>query len=56
VEFDALVLAGVPGADDYGARDAKAGNGTGDAAGTDPRVLGCSEHRVWDRFRVPGQA
>ena len=34
VEFDALLLAGVPGAgaDAFGARDAKAGNGTADAA------------------------
>ena len=41
VEFDALLLAGVPGAgaDAFGARDAKAGNGTADAAAADPRVL-----------------
>ena len=41
VEFDALLLAGTPGAgaDAYGARDAKAGNGTADAAAADPRVL-----------------
>jgi catalase len=41
VEFDALLLAGTPGtgADAFGARDAKAGNGTADAAGADPRVL-----------------
>ncbi|MFF8383079.1 catalase [Streptomyces kanasensis] len=40
-EFDALLLAGVPGpgADAYGARDAKAGGTAAGAAGTDPRVL-----------------
>ncbi|MFI6507056.1 catalase [Streptosporangium sp. NPDC050855] len=41
VEFDALLLAGTPapGADAYGARDAKAGNGTPAGAPVDPRVL-----------------
>ncbi|MEU4829606.1 catalase [Streptosporangium sp. NPDC023615] len=45
VEFDALLLAGspLPGGDAYGARDAKAGNGTPPgtpaAAPVDPRVL-----------------
>jgi catalase len=41
VEFDALLLAGAPGAaaDASGARDAKAGNGTTDPAAADPRVL-----------------
>ncbi|MGW6746133.1 catalase [Streptomyces sp. NPDC055025] len=42
VEYDALLLAGVPGpgADAYGARDAKAGNGTpANGRATDPRVL-----------------
>ncbi|GAA3080119.1 catalase [Streptosporangium carneum] len=41
VEFDALLLAGTPapGKDAYGARDAKAGNGTAAGARTDPRVL-----------------
>lgn len=41
VEFDALLLAGVPGAgaDAFGARDATADNSTTDAAATDPRVL-----------------
>jgi len=41
VEFDALLLAGVVGAsaDAFGARDAKAGNGTVDPAVIDPRVL-----------------
>ncbi|WP_184573529.1 catalase [Streptomyces zagrosensis] len=41
-EFDAILLAGVPGpgADAYGARDAKAGDEAARAAGaTDPRVL-----------------
>jgi catalase len=42
VEFDAVLLSGVtgPGADAYGARDAKAGDPTAAANGTsDPRVL-----------------
>jgi catalase len=41
VEFDALLVAGTPrsGADAFAARDAKAGNGTPDAAAPDPRVL-----------------
>ncbi|MFF8644270.1 catalase [Streptomyces sp. NPDC015345] len=42
VEFDALLLAGTPapGADAYGARDAKAGEPSGPgAAATDPRVV-----------------
>ncbi|SNT20423.1 catalase [Streptosporangium subroseum] len=41
VEFDALLLAGAPapGKDAYGARDAKAGNGTPAGALIDPRVL-----------------
>ncbi len=41
VEFDALLLAGapVPGADAYGARDAKAGEPSGPGAAIDPRVL-----------------
>jgi catalase len=41
VEFDALLVAGIPaaGADAFGARDAKAGNGSTDPAGADPRVL-----------------
>ncbi|WP_171117339.1 MULTISPECIES: catalase [Streptomyces] len=42
IEFDALLLAGVPGpgGDAYGARDAKAGNGEPNGARpTDPRVL-----------------
>ncbi|MBC3987340.1 catalase [Streptomyces sp. AC563] len=42
IEFDALLLAGVPGpgADGYGARDAKAGDESARAAAaTDPRVL-----------------
>ena len=41
MEFDALLLAGVPGiaTDGFGARDAKAGNGTVAAAAADPRVL-----------------
>ncbi|TKT04399.1 catalase [Streptomyces lasalocidi] len=40
VEFDALLVAGVPGAgaDAYGARDAKAGFGVGAPGVTDPRV------------------
>jgi catalase len=40
VEFDALLVAGVPGAgaDAYGARDAKAGLGVGAPGVTDPRV------------------
>ncbi|OEV08036.1 catalase [Streptomyces nanshensis] len=41
VEFDAIVLAGVPapGDDAYGARDAKAAHGDPDGLTTDPRVL-----------------
>jgi catalase len=41
VEYDALLLAGAPGtgADAFGARDAKVGNGTTDPAVADPRVL-----------------
>ncbi|WP_031079295.1 catalase [Streptomyces sp. NRRL S-118] len=41
VEFDALVLAGVPGHGDdaYGARDAKAGDAVQAGATSDPRVL-----------------
>ncbi|MDJ1132192.1 catalase [Streptomyces iconiensis] len=40
IEFDALLVAGVPaqGDDAYGARDVKAGQGLG-SGGTDPRVL-----------------
>lgn len=40
IEFDAILLAGspAPGKDAYGARDAKAGNGTPLSA-TDPRIL-----------------
>ncbi|MGS2586243.1 catalase [Streptomyces hebeiensis] len=42
IEYDAILLAGVPGpgSDAYGARDAKAGNGTpASGTATDPRVL-----------------
>ncbi|WP_346777011.1 catalase [Streptomyces sp. HNM0575] len=41
VEFDAIVLTGVPapGDDAYGARDAKAGQDGPDGLGADPRVL-----------------
>ncbi len=41
VEFDALLVAGLPGvgADAFGARDAKAGNETAADVATDPRVL-----------------
>ncbi|MEU0375920.1 catalase [Streptomyces cyaneofuscatus] len=41
VEFDALLIAGAPapGADAYGARDAKVDDGAAVAAGIDPRVL-----------------
>ncbi|MFD3648916.1 catalase [Streptomyces cyaneofuscatus] len=41
VEFDALLMAGAPapGADAYGARDAKVDDGAAVAAGIDPRVL-----------------
>lgn len=40
-EFDAILLAGAPapGADSYGARDAKVDDGTAVVAGIDPRVL-----------------
>ncbi|MEU0355277.1 catalase [Streptomyces cyaneofuscatus] len=41
IEFDALLLAGAPapGADGYGARDAKVDDAAAGAAGIDPRVL-----------------
>ncbi|MEU1024424.1 catalase, partial [Streptomyces sp. NPDC005904] len=41
VEFDALLIAGAPapGADPYGARDAKAGEPSGTGTAVDPRIL-----------------
>ncbi|MEU1015093.1 catalase [Streptomyces sp. NPDC005900] len=41
VEFDALLIAGAPapGADAYGARDAKAGEPSGTGTAVDPRIL-----------------